>query len=105
MLTYINKRNKQVQLTVNRHAYSQFATRYRIYYPDSILLEKDIADTFEKIFSRTQKITKLNRKERIRLKRHGDDTMFFRTNGLTFVVQNATIVTVELSDKNKRHLN
>jgi hypothetical protein len=105
MLTYTNKRNKQVQLTVTRHAYSQFATRYRIYYKDSVLLDKDITDMFEKVFSRAQKVTKLSRKEKIRLKRHGEDTMFFRTNGFTFVIQNAQIMTVELSDKGTRHLN
>lgn len=105
MLTYTNKKNKIVKLSVSRHAYNQFIVRYKKAYPDSILLDKNVADTLEKIFNKTNQVKNLNRKEKIRLKRHGEDTMFFRTNYFTFVVQNAEIVTVELSDKNMRHLN
>jgi len=105
MLTYTNKRGKIVNLTVSRHAYSQFIERYKKAYTDSILLNKDVVDIFEKIFNKTNKVKNLNRREKIRLKRYGEDTMFFRTNYFTFVVQNAEIVTVELSDKNMRHLN
>ena len=69
------------------------------------LNKENLLEIFEKIFKTANKVINLNRKEKNRLKRHGQDTMFFRTNGFTFVVQNAQVVTVEISDKNKRHLN
>jgi len=105
MLTYTNKRNKIVNLQVTRHAYVKFIERYKIAFPDSPLLMKDVSNQFRQIFGTTSKVKNLNRQERTRLKRHGDDTMFFRTSVFTFVIKNATIVTVELSDKDKRHLN
>jgi len=105
MLTYVNKRGKEVNLQATRHAYAKFVERSSIAFPNDNLLANDVADKFERIFSTTSKVKNLNRKEKTRLKRHGDDTMFFRTNVFTFVVQNAQIVTVELSDKNTRHLN
>jgi hypothetical protein len=40
-----------------------------------------------------------------RLKRYGKDTLFFRMNAFTFVVQNSTIVTIEISNQSQRHLN
>jgi len=39
------------------------------------------------------------------MRRHGKDTLYFRADTFTFIVQGATIVTVEISDKNKRRLN
>ena len=105
MAAYTNKRGKEVQLSVTRHAYTRFIERYKIAFPDSKMINEEVPNIFEKIFSRCTKVTKLNRRERTRLKRHGDDTMFFRTSGLTFVIQNAQIVTVELSDKGMRGLN
>lgn len=37
--------------------------------------------------------------------RHGKDTIYFRTNEFTFIVQNGILVTVEISDSDMRHLN
>jgi len=105
MLAYSNKKGKTVNLQATRHAYAKFIERYSIAFPNSPLLMKDVSNQFENIFKTTNKVKNLNRKEKTRLKRHGDDTMFFRTSVFTFVVKNKQIVTVELSDKNKRHLN
>ena len=105
MLAYTNKKGKQVKLQATRHAYVKFIERYPKAFPNSPLLIEDVYNKFENIFSTTSKVKNLNKKEKIRLKRHGGDTMFFRTSSFTFVVKNAKIVTVELSDKNMRHLN
>jgi len=105
MLTYINKRGKEVTLQVTRHAYKKFIERYSIIFPKDVLSVNNISNTFKRVFSSTSKVKNLNQKEKIRLKRHGEDTMFFRTSGFTFVIANAKIVTVEISDKNKRYLN
>jgi len=105
MLTYANKKGKIVELHVTRHAYDKFIERYSLAFPNSDLPTRFVSDKFENIFNTTTKVKNLNRKEKIRLKRHGDDTMFFRTNMFTFVVKNKQVVTVELSGKNMRHLN
>lgn len=105
MLSYENRKGKTIQLRVSRHAYSQFIKRYKIAYPDDSIQNKDIQDMLERVFKTTNKVKKLNRREQTRLKRYGEDTMFFRTNFFTFIIQNKEVVTVELSDKNMRHLN
>ena len=105
MLTYTNKRGKKVELEITRHAYSKFIERYLIAYPKSKLLTEEVGDRFNHIFKNTSKVKNLSRQEKTRLKRHGDDTMFFRTNKFTFIVKNAKVITVELSDVNMRHLN
>lgn len=104
MLTYTNKRNKQVILSVARHAYTRFCERYPIAFGHTPQKGK-LVDIFENLFNSANRVTKLNGKEKVRAKRHGGETTYFRTCGFTFVVKNATIVTVELSDKGKRHLN
>jgi len=105
MLTYSNKKGKQVELTVTRHAYIKFIERYPRAFPDDPLQKESLPGIFERIFSTTTKVKNLNRCERKRLQKHGQDSMFFRTNAFTFVVQNAKVITVELSDNGKRHLN
>ena len=105
MAYYTNKKGNKVELTATRHAYSRFFERYRKAFPDKNLTTEDIIPTFDRMFSKSRRVKKFNRWEKARLKKHGKDSMFFRTNGLTFVVQNATIRTVEISDKDKRYLN
>ena len=105
MPSYVNKRGKTVQLQVTRHAYHKFAVRYNRAFPHDKVSNADIPKLFDKFFSETKRVEKLGRKGNIRLKRYGNDTMYFRTNFFTFTVQNATIITVELSNKDMRHLN
>ena len=102
---YINKKGKEVELAITRHAYSQFIKRYKIIFPDKELRVEDVDVVLNDMFAKSNKVKNLNRCEKTRMKKYGKDTMYFRTNGLTFVVQNATIKTVEISDKDKRYLN
>ncbi len=105
MVSYTNKKGKEVQITVTKHAFGQFSKRYRAIFPDKELKRDDVASTIRQYFANASRIKNLNKWEKARLKRYGKDTMYFRTSGLTFVVQNATMLTVEISDKNMRHLN
>jgi len=104
MLTYINKKNKEVELQITRHAYAQFAQRFPLIFEHEVE-NKNVLEVFEYMFKAAQRVKNLNWREKMRIKKYGQDTMFFRTSGLTFVVKNATIVTVEISDKDKRYLN
>jgi hypothetical protein len=105
MLSYENKKGKIILVTVKRHAYAQFFERYKLALPKKDLQNAQVPAELERLFSQAKKVTNLSRKEKTRLRRYGDDTMFFRTNIFTFIVQNKCIVTVELSDANMRHLN
>jgi hypothetical protein len=105
MLSYKNKKDKVILVTAKRHAYAQFFERYRLALPKKDLQNAQVPAEFERLFSISKKVTKLSRKEKTRLRRYGDDTMFFRTDFFTFVVQNKCIVTVEISDKDKRYMN
>jgi hypothetical protein len=56
-------------------------------------------------FSRAKRLENFGRKLRTRINRYGKDTLYFRHEQFTFVVQDASLVTVEISDSSKRHLN
>ena len=105
MLSYENKKGKIIPVTVKRHAYAQFYERYKLVLPKKDLQNAQVPAELERLFSLSIKVKNLSRKEKTRLKRYGDDTMFFRTNFFTFIVQNKCIVTVEISDTNKRYMN
>ena len=105
MAFYTNKKGKKVQLIISRHAMSQFVQRYKLAFPKKDLDYTQVPALFDKFFSESKRVTKFNRKQNTRLKRYGKDTMFFKTNFFTFVVQNGEVRTVELSNKNMRKLN
>ena len=99
---YINKKGEIVFLEVTAHAWNRFLQRWKLVYPEQPLPNDT---TIAELFSRTNRVKNFSPKELERLKRYGKDSMFFRTNSFTFVVQNATIVTVEICAKDSRYLN
>lgn len=103
--SYINEKGKEVELSISRHAVNQFIKRWSKIFPDKLLLNNEAESKIIEWFSHCNKIKNLSRQEKTRLNRYGKDTLFFRNNAFTFIVQNAAIVTIELSDKNKRNLN
>ena len=105
MLSYINKKGKEVKLLATHHSYNRFMNRYNTLFPEKKIEPKQVVDCFNKFFSHAQRVKNINKQEKSRVKRYGQDTMFFRTNGFTFIVENAKIVTVEISDKNKIFIN
>ena len=103
-LYYTNKNGKQVPVQMTRHALSRFLQRYQIAYGKRVV-DCDIGPTLCKLFNMADRVTKLGPKGRSRMKRHGKDTLYFRREKLTFVVQNSKIVTVEISAKGERWKN
>ncbi len=99
---YMNKKNKQIFLTATPHAIKRFIERWSIIFPHVPL--KKPAKEFDKWFMNAVRVVKLSRKEKTRLKRHGP-SLYFKQNAFTFVVKGSRIITVELSDEGKRHLN
>lgn len=101
---YQNKKGNAVSVGVTDHALARFVERYNLLFGTAL----DVAAAIEKIehlFKHANRLTKLGKHSQRRLERYGKDTMFFRKNEFTFVVQNSTLVTVEISAKNHRHLN
>ena len=102
---YTNRRGKQVQIAITEHAKRRFHQRWRRMYPDKPLAIEDVAAEIEKWFGHCQRVEKLSYREKVRQDRHGGDTIYFRTNAFTFIVQNGALLTVEVSDSELRHLN
>ena len=98
---YINKKGNVIKLQITKHAYLRFKERWELIYQRKC----DINIELPKLFNKCNRLQNLSCKDKQRLKKHGKDTLFFRTSNFTFVVQDGTIVTVEISDKNKRYLN
>lgn len=104
-IAYINKKGNRVVLEMTYHAEQRMRQRWPIVHsaqgiPDD--LRAYVARVFE---SGVDRVTKLNRREKERVKKHKGATLFFRAGQFTYVVQGNAIVTIELHDKNKRHLN
>ncbi len=104
-LKYTNKRGKEVALFLTPHARQRFVQRWRCVNPD-LPLDHDGADReIAELFARASRVTNLSYKERKRMDQHGQDTLLFRIDEFTFVVQAATVVTIEISDRDLRHWN
>jgi len=104
MLAYENKKGKKVFVKITKHAENKFVERYNKVNGHIIDL-KETYDLMQSFFSNSNKVKNLNRFEKKRLLKYGKDTQFFRTNFFTFIIKNATLITVEISDKGKRYLN
>ncbi len=104
MMTYVNKKGKSIGIQISPHARKRFSERWKAAFPDesmNVPVDEEIA----KWFCRAARVTNLTKTEKQRLKRHGHDTLFFRSSHFTFVVQDGVLKTVELSDSGMRHLN
>jgi hypothetical protein len=101
---YVNKKNQRIELEVSFHARQRFVQRWRKLYGETLSFAQ-VDAYIAQYFPSAIRITNFSQHERNRLRRYGKDTLFFRTSGLTFVVQNSTIITVEISDKGMRYLN
>lgn len=99
---YVNKKGNIVPVEITKHAIYKFSKRWEKLKGEK---PKDVLDLIPNLFRSSKRVENLTKKERGRLKKHGRDTMFFRTSGFTFVVQNQHVVTIEISDKGLRHLN
>lgn len=100
---YINKNGKRIELEISHHAFLRLKERWHQLYdsPEPEDLQSFIAERF----AHANKVVNHSKVERERLKKYGSDTLYFRHNDFTFVVQNAVIVTIEISNSGQRHLN
>jgi hypothetical protein len=64
-----------------------------------------LTDLLEEYFNSAHRLNPSGRHYERRLKRHGKDTLYFISQPFVFVVQNATIITVELGTRDTRQMN
>ncbi len=113
-LSYINKQGKEVLVTITEHAKRRFIERYNLINitheglvrKNKEKITRDNAlEKIENLFKRSSRLQNLNDQHKRRLKKHGKDTLYFKTGFFTFVVQHSEIITIEISNKDLKFLN
>jgi hypothetical protein len=104
-ISYLNKRGKRVVLQLTAHARRRMLQRWPRVHPTRPITFDTVDTRIAELFASARRVTKLSHIEKTRSKRHGKDTLLFRIDEFTFVVQDASIITVEISAKEKRYLN
>jgi hypothetical protein len=103
-VNYFNKRGEPVQVAITNHARDRFLQRWSHAFPDRPLdvpVDVAIATWFDK----ARRIHPKTRPYRNRLRRYGDDTLYFSAQPFVFVVQSAMLKTVELATWDTREKN
>ncbi len=95
MLTYRNKKGRDVPVNVTRHAQDRYLERYARAFGRE-------APPLQQLFEKAQRIEPAGDEFRRRKRRHGGDTLYLQWQCMIFVVQNCTLVTVELCGKKRR---
>jgi hypothetical protein len=104
-LVYTNNKGKQILVGITYHARKRFLERWERVYPKVPLTDSTVDQTIADCFTRAKRVENFGRKMRTRINRYGKDTLYFQHDQFTFVVQDASLVTVEISNSAKRHLN
>jgi hypothetical protein len=101
---YQSKKGRKIELEITKHA------RYRFRHRWSLLSGhwsyENIDETITAFFNESKRITNFNNRPELkkRLKRNGNDSLYFIDRYFTYIVQNKTIVTIEISG-GSRNLN
>jgi hypothetical protein len=93
-----------VVVAITKHARERFRERWQHAFPDQPL-PADVDALLVQWFRKSHRIEPASRKYKMRLKRHGKDTLYFDAQPFVFVVQSASLRTVELATRDKRPLN
>lgn len=103
-MIYLNKKGKQVRVEIRCHAVTQYRKRAKALYGID-MTNQQAADAIRKRFpGMDRKLGNFNRHEKKRLKKY-EQTIFFKDEEFTFVVQDAKLLTVEIGRKGERGLN
>jgi hypothetical protein len=100
---YINKKGIKIDVKISFHSSAQFQKRYETI--TGKVLTDDLLWVMTQEFNAAYLVTNLDKHYRKRLRRYGEDTLFFKKDSFVFVVQNAVIKTVEIAENSKRDLN
>jgi len=103
-LSYTNRKGKEVIVDVHPHALERFKERYyRL-----TNCKRNPNEMFSKLFQNAKIVDTEkdgNKKYKKRKKKHNSPALYLRNSEVTFIVENATVKTVEISAKGLRNLN
>ena len=105
-LQYVNKKGNTVKVAVTRHALVRFSERWNRAFPKKAITT--IGETqvnLMNVFGEAKRFEPKGGHYERRMKRHGKDTVYFRTDTFVFVIQASTLITVELHGKEMRPMN
>lgn len=102
--TYINKKNKEIEVKISYHAYKRFRERFTKLFPDKNYTNEEISIELIKYFNKAKNIHKCKHLLK-RSKKHGENTLYFENEPFRFVVENQTIITVEVFPTQIQHVN
>lgn len=102
-LCYTNKKGNEVHLGITKHALARLEERWVRLHGEPV--PGGAQKWIECNFKNAVRITKPTPALKKRLRKNGGDSMYFRHGAMTFVVQNGTIVTIEISRKGDRLAN
>jgi hypothetical protein len=107
-LNYINKKGCNVVVFATDHSLIRFKERWNLVNGDSRLTTPlAVREQISRTFATATRLEAKGKHYEKRLRRHGKDTLYFQSGckNFVFVIQANRLLTVELGDQDKRHLN
>ena len=104
-LYYVNRKGNKIPVGITKHALSRFKERWSLlsgYAPPED--DAEVECMMHDQFMRSERIEQYTKKDKDRMKKYRGGSLYFRRNSIIFVVQDGSIVTVEIGGK-KRRLN
>jgi serine/threonine protein phosphatase PrpC len=99
---YTNRKGRVIEVTVSEHALRRYMQRREMRYEVAITQAEALL-FIEHAFNRAERT--LTSSYRNRCRKYKGESLYFKSDGFVFVVENGTIVTVEIASKKQRHLN
>ena len=90
---------------ISTHAFKQFITRHNRAYPEYPLNQISAIGVLIDLFKSSNKLKKMSNFKQQRNCKYAGVSDYFRADIFSFIVQNETIVTIEIYAKNRQHLN
>lgn len=103
MISY-NNGKAIIKVAMTRHAVFQMQERYEKLF-DKKLTPLEAEQQIIKRFPGCNRLKNFKNVEKKRIKKYPGVTLFFRDLEFTFIVQDAKLMSVEISREGKRHLN
>jgi len=103
-MTYINKRGDPVRVAITNHARDRFLERWHRAFPGRPL-PADLDTAIGSWFGKARRLHPKRGQYRARMRRYGEDTLYFFAPPFIFVVQSSVLRTVELGSRGTRELN
>jgi hypothetical protein len=99
---YTNKKGRVIGVAITEHAVNKCIKRYGRLHGVELTAEEALL-FIEHSFNSSERV--LNSSYRHRMRNHEGSSLYFKSDGFVFVVEDGTMVTVEIASKRQRCLN